>query len=536
MNAVPPLPATTTRANLIARLLGTPACDVAVIGGGATGLGIALEAAQRGLRVVLVEADDFASGTSSRSTKLLHGGVRYLAKGQLHLVREALRERAAILASAPHLASALPFVVPTRTACAQVGYRIGLTAYDWLSGAHSLGPTRGLGAAQLRAALPGLAMQDTAAGVCFWDAQFDDARMAIALARTAAQCGALLLNHCVCEAVLETQGRVSGIRWRDAETGASQTLRAGCVINAAGAWAAEVFGHPIEHESEGLPILLSRGVHLVVPQSHMSGDHALLVPRTSDGRVLFAVPWLGQLLLGTTDTPQAKPNREPEPSLSEANFILREFNRMASRPVQLRDVRSAWAGLRPLVPPSARRLSSTQAVSREHRVHLARNGLISVLGGKWTTYRVMAHDALAVAMRAGSLPAMQPTSRGAVRLCGAPMPDTAQVPIHAAPGLHLYGGDAVNVQRLPGAEEQLAPGLSAAMVRFAVRHECARTVIDVLARRSRLLMLDAQLAGAQVPRVAELMQEEGVTDPKPERALALARAYATNLHQNPCGS
>ena len=293
------------RPELLARLRQTARYELIVIGGGATGLGLALDAAQRGLRVALLEAEDFAQGTSSRATKLLHGGVRYLAQGQLGLVREALHERSTVLANAPHLASRLPFVMPARAWWQAPFYGIGLKAYDLLAGRRSLGSTEFLSSERTQALLPGLSSEALVAGVRYWDAQFDDARLAVALARTALARGADLLNHCEVRGLLHESGKVSGVEALDRESGERFSLQADCVVNATGVWVDRLRGLDAEGAGRAASkpmVQPSQGVHLVVDASFLPGDHALLVPRTEDGRVLFAVPWLGSTLLGTTDT------------------------------------------------------------------------------------------------------------------------------------------------------------------------------------------------------------------------------------------
>ncbi|ARU06973.1 hypothetical protein CCO03_18505 [Comamonas serinivorans] len=517
-----PAEASTDRRTLLAQIARPQPWDLAVVGGGATGLGVALLAARRGLRVVLVEADDFASGTSSRSTKLVHGGVRYLAQGRVALVRQALHERKRLMQAAPHLVQPLPFVVPAHRAWDNGLHRLGLGVYDWLAGADSLGRTEWLSNQALHQAVPGFSDDLHNGGIRYWDAQFDDARFALALARSAVAHGAVLLNHCPAVRLLRDAGRVRGLVCRDAELGVTHTLRARCVVNATGVWSDAVRG---DGDGRGAAtVLLSRGAHLVVPQAGLLNDHAVLLPQTADGRVLFAVPWLGHVLLGTTDTPHPAPARDPLPSAAEVAFILTEINRYTRRPLQPTDVRSLWAGLRPLALAAGAPHGASPTLSREHRVHVAADGLISVVGGKWTTFRVMAVDALAgVALQLGCPPWVGQDAE-LPRLAGAPeVGDALPAPLHRPPdGLGL-GRDAAAVQQLPGADRVLGLGLSEARVRFAVRHEFARTVADVLARRARVLMLDAACAERLVPRVAAILREEGVPDPQPAHALLLSR-------------
>lgn len=509
--------------------------DLAVIGGGATGLGVALDAAARGFAVLLLESHDFAKGTSSRATKLVHGGVRYLAQGNIGLVREALHERSTLLRNAPHLAQPLPFVMPGYRLWEAPFYGVGLKAYDALAGSAGLGRTEFLTARQTRGLLPNVQTRGLCGGVKYWDGQFDDARLALALARTAAARGALVVNHCGAERLVHEDGKVRGLVARDAETGLAYAVRAQCVVNATGVWVdalRQADGQATHGRADPL-VAPSQGVHLVVDRGFWPGDHALLVPRTADGRVLFAVPWLGRTLLGTTDTPRRDLPREPQPFQQEIDFILGEAGRYLARAPRLADVRSTWVGLRPLVKPrgpgaqgTAEAGGATQKISREHTVLVAASGLVTVTGGKWTTYRAMAEDVLEHCFDARLLPRRAGAVTARLALLGAGPAGRQPLPLSAAPGLHLYGDEADAVAGLPGADRELAPGLTEAMVRHAVRSEYARTVEDVLARRSRLLFLDAARARELAPAVAALLQEEGVDHPAASAFAELAGQYA----------
>lgn len=516
--------------------------DLVVVGGGATGLGVALHAAVLGYRVALFESHDLASGTSSRSSKLLHGGVRYLAQGHWALVKEALRERGAALALAPHLAQPLPFVMLAKAAWQRPVYGLGLWLYDRMApgAGQRLGGTEWLSANETRRRLPGLETVDLVGGIQYWDAQFDDARFAVALARTAVREGALVINHCGVTGLLhesQAQGRVrvAGVHVQDHLTGRVWTVRARCVLNAAGVWADSLrqWDHPAERPSVKPLVLPSQGVHLVVDRCHMPSAHALLWPQTSDGRVLFIIPWLGKLLLGTTDTPRSDAPREPQATPDEVEFILREASLALGRTLTRADVRSVWAGLRPLVqPPSLTSGAGTQSVSREHTIERSTHDLVTVAGGKWTTYSAMATDALGKCQQWGLLPTPATNQRDThLTLVGAePTGGTRPpTPIWHAPGLHLYGSEAADVALMPGADSELCPGLSEAMVRFAARREGAQTVEDVLARRSRLLMLDAAQAAGVAPRVAALLVEEGCPRPALQAFVLLAAAYQLAL-------
>ena len=500
---------------LLTRLQQPQEWDLAVIGGGAVGLGVALDAAVRGFSVVLVEAQDFAKGTSSRATKLAHGGVRYLAQGDFGLVREALHERGAMLANAPHVAQRLPFVMPTYHWWERSFYGAGLKAYDVMAGRQGLGGTEWLNSTRTRELLPGVQPRGLHGGVRYWDGQFDDARLALLLARTAAARGALLVNHCEAIELVREKGQVRGLQVRDTEGGVKATLRARCVVNATGVWVDSIRDMDAEDGAPPRPRMVapSQGVHLVVERHFMPGQHALLVPKTEDGRVLFAVPWLGKTILGTTDSPRSDLPLEPQPLAEEVSFILRESARYLLRAPQRSDVKSVWVGLRPLVRPQSQRgegsdAVSTKTISREHTVVVGRSGLVTVTGGKWTTYRSMAEDVLAHCMARGLLPHKAGGVTARLPLIGA----APGRPLGEPPGEHLYGSEATLLRTLPGAQKWLwreaNGGLSEAMVRFAARYEMARGVEDVLARRSRLLFLDAAEAARQADAVATILSDE----------------------------
>ncbi len=522
---VSPKPA--DRAQKLAALAGLDQVDLAIIGGGASGLGLALDAALRGLSVVLLESHDFAKGTSSRATKLVHGGVRYLAQGNIALVREALKERTTLLHNAPHLARPLPFVMPTYKCWETPFYGVGLKMYDALAGKAGLGSTEFLGTRQTLQCLPGVKLPGLKGGVKYWDGQFDDARLAVTLARTAAAQGALVLNYCPVTDLVHEQGRVVGLRCEDSESGTAYTVRAKCVVNATGVWVDDIRqkdGAATGRTTQSM-VAPSQGVHLVVDSQFLPGDHALLVPKTQDGRVLFAVPWLGKVILGTTDTPRQDLSREPDAFAEEVEFILGEAGKYLSRAPKRSDVKSIWVGLRPLVRPPQNEGGNTKKISREHTVLVSPSGLVTVTGGKWTTYRAMADDVLEKCVENSLLPRLPPSETSDFLLVGAQPGGSGRVSITTAPSLESYGSEAEWVQGLPGANTYLTPGLSVAMIRFAARYEYARTVEDVLARRSRLLFLDARLAAEIAPEVAALMQEETGIDPQLADFLKLAEHY-----------
>jgi len=528
-NDTPPL--ATERAELIARLQQPCQYDMAIVGGGATGLGLALDAAVRGLRVVLIDSHDFAKGTSSRSTKLVHGGVRYLAQGNISLVREALHERTLLLHNAPYLAQPLPFVVPAYHWWEAPFYGAGLKMYDVLAGRAGLGATEFLGRQQTLKSLPTLREQGLKGGVKYWDGQFNDARLAMALARTAASHGALLVNYCRATDLTYKDQKVSGLICRDQLGDGEFQINSRCVVNATGVWVDEL------RQRDGLAVpsrtgeatqamvAPSQGVHIVVDREFLDSDAAMMVPKTSDGRVLFAVPWLGKVILGTTDTPRHDLDREPMAFAEEIEFILHESGRYLRRPPQRSDVKSIWVGLRPLVKPPQDEGNNTKTLSREHTILVSGSGLVTVTGGKWTTYRAMAEDVLDKCAEARLLSATPKGLTQNLPLVGAGGKKESVRPVCLAPGWHSYGTEQSFVRQIPGADDVLCPGLTAAMVRFAVRYEYALRVEDVLARRSRLLFLDARLAIELANNVAEIMKDEGLKEPDAPGFEALAANY-----------
>ncbi|HSH88473.1 MAG TPA: glycerol-3-phosphate dehydrogenase/oxidase [Ramlibacter sp.] len=515
------------RQHLLKQLARRITYDVAIIGGGATGLGVAVDAAARGFSVVLVESHDFAKGTSSRATKLVHGGVRYLAQGNIALVREALHERTTLLRNAPHIAQPLPFVMPSYKFWETPFYGTGLKMYDALAGKAGLGDTEFLNRGQTLKCLPTALPTGLKGGVKYWDGQFDDARLALALARTAVAKGALVVNYCAATALIHEERKVVGLTCRDQETGADFDIRARCVINAAGVWVdefrqkdGEAIGRPVK------PMVApSQGVHVVVDREFLPGDHALMVPKTADGRVLFGVPWLGKIILGTTDTPRDDLDREPRPFKEELDFILSESARYLAQAPKPEHIRSMWVGLRPLVKPQGEDGDDTKGLSREHTVLVSRGGLVTVTGGKWTTYRAMAEDVLEKCFEKKLLERARPGVTTNLRLVGGEGLGDKLPRLSEPQGLHSYGSEAGEVAALEGSEKDLGGGLTEAMVRFAARHEYARTVEDVLARRCRLLFLDAKLAGSMAGSVAKVLEVETGIDSQPDAFRRLARLY-----------
>ncbi len=483
-------------------------CDVLVIGGGATGLGIAVDAATRGLRTVLVEAADFASATSSRATKLVHGGVRYLASGQMHLVYEALRERRVMLRNAPHLVHRQGFVTPAYDWAALPFYGTGLKLYDLLSGRSSLGTTRLLGARATIRAVPGIQTANLKGGIEYFDGQFDDARFALALARTAEDHGAVVLNYARCVRLIERNGRVRGAAIADAETGEEREVAAGAVINAAGIFLDEV--RRLDQPSSAPLLRASRGTHIVVDADMLGGSRGLMIPKTRDGRVIFAIPWMGRCLIGTTDVPVDATAMEPGHTREEIDFLLETITPYLARPIRVAEIRSVFSGLRPLVTGAG---ASTAKLSREHHLEISPSGMVTIAGGKWTTYRRMAEDTLDFAARNGMIE-RRACRTESLPLRGAPHSPAAEQELPELTSLARFGSDADAIRRMQREDGRLAEPLhprlpfTAAEVVYAAREEMARTVEDVLSRRMRALLMDARAAVEAAPRVAALLAAE----------------------------
>ncbi len=511
--------------------LGGDTWDLIVIGGGATGLGAAVDASARGYRTLLLEQRDFAQGTSSRSTKLVHGGVRYLKQGNIALVLEALQERGLMYRNAPHLVEDLGFVVPRYKWWEGPFYGIGLKLYDRLARQLSFAPSRLLRPAATVDRIPNVETRQLLGGVLYYDGLFDDARMAVSLARTAADAGAVLLNYTRVCGLLKTQEGICGVRARDEETGQEREIRARAVINATGIFTDQV--RALDDPAAPALIAPSQGVHLVLDRAFLPGDTALMVPQTDDGRVLFAIPWLGRLVVGTTDTAVPAPELEPRPRREEIDFILRNAARYLERDPAENDILSAFAGQRPLVAAGAAvGGDGTKTLNREHTVLISDSGLVTIAGGKWTTYRRMAEDVVDAAAALAELPA-RPSPTRDLHLRGW----LPRVRAHLEPAPQRgYGADLTALRSLleatPGWSEPLHPNLPYALgeVAWAARHEMARTVEDVLARRTRSLLLDARASMEAAPRVAQLLADELGRDTAWEQAQidsyhSLARGY-----------
>jgi glycerol-3-phosphate dehydrogenase len=498
---MPRLGETMKRADMLARLRAGERFDLLVIGGGATGLGVALDAAVRGYSVALVERGDFACGTSSRSTKLAHGGVRYLRQGNIGLVRSALRERGRLVRNAPHLVRDLAFVIPAYGMMDRLFYGAGLELYEMLAGALSLGPSRLLGRAETMARLPGAEPAGLRGGVLYHDAQFDDARLAITLARSAAKNGAVLLNHAEASGFVREGGRVVGAELHDRIGGGEFFARAKMVVNATGVFVDELRRR--EDEAAEPLVTVSQGIHLVLPRRFLPGDAALMVPKTDDGRVLFAIPWHDRVVLGTTDTPRPAPEAEPRALPEERAFVLEHARRYLAEKPREADVLSVFAGQRPLV--RGKTGAATANLSREHAMVVGAGGVLSVTGGKWTTYREMAEQVVDRAATLGGL-APRPCATAELSLHGAWGTEGGMGAMRAA---SVYGSEHAAVMAC-GAATPLHPRLpyAEAELRWAVREEMAETLDDLLARRTRALFLDATAAAECAPRAAEILAEE----------------------------
>jgi glycerol-3-phosphate dehydrogenase len=477
--------------------------DVIIIGGGATGLGAAVDAACRGYKTLLVERFDFAKGTSSRATKLVHGGVRYLAQGNIKLVRDALKERGLLLKNAPHVSSKMQFVIPNYTWWAKIYYGIGLKIYDALSGKLGLGNTNIVSSKKAAEYLPEIKTKNLCGAVIYTDGQFDDARLAINLAQTAVENGATVLNYMAVTGLLKEGNKITGVVCKDAFSENTYQLKAKVIINATGVFVDDIMNMD-NNDGENI-VAPSQGIHLVIEKHFFKSDKALMVPKTSDGRVLFAVPWHNYVIVGTTDTAVNKIDIEPLPLQEEVNFILQNLNEYLSSDIKSSDVKSVFVGLRPLVKRKGAK--NTSLLARDHTIIISESKMITITGGKWTTYRKMAEEVINNATLVGNLPKQKST--------------TINLPIHGYTNeqigeehLKVYGTDAVEIKRLYLEnslwQEKIHVNFeyTKAQIILAVRHEMALTVEDVLARRIRMLFLDANAAIEAAPIVAKVMATE----------------------------
>ena len=496
---------TFSRPGLINKAKQVEEWDLIVIGGGSTGLGIALDSAARGYKTLLLEQHDFAKGTSSRSTKLVHGGVRYLAQANISLVREALKERGLMEKNAPHLVENQTFLIPNYTWWGEPYYTLGLKSYDLLSGKLSLGASKHVNKNETKRKLPTIKEEGLRGSVSYQDGQFDDSRLAVYIAQTAIEKGGVLLNYFkVKNLTKDSEGQVSGVVATDQETQQEFSFKGKAVINATGVFADDIL--QMDKPGAKKRIQPSQGVHLVFDREFLPGSDALMIPKTDDGRVLFAVPWHDKVIVGTTDVMVDKHTAEPNATEDEVEFILETFNRFIEKKATRKDIKSIYAGLRPLAAPD-NEAGKTKEISRGHKILVSDTGLISITGGKWTTYRKMAEDTVGKVIELGYLPKKECV--------------TEHLSIHGAMKttdrsnhLYVYGTDQEHLQKLIEEDaslgERVHPDLEYLNVEvlWAARHEMARTVEDVLARRVRVLFLDAKKSIEMAPRVAEILAKE----------------------------
>ncbi|SDB28127.1 glycerol-3-phosphate dehydrogenase [Flavobacteriaceae bacterium MAR_2010_188] len=493
------------RERQIEQLKSTLVWDVVIIGGGATGLGIALDSATRGYKTLLLEQVDFAKGTSSRSTKLVHGGVRYLAQGHIDLVKEALKERGRLLKNAAHLVRVQSFIIPNYKWFDNVFYNVGLKAYDLLAFRLSFGKSERINREETLKRIETIEEHDLVGGVVYYDGQFDDSRLAINIAQTAIDYGAVVLNHFQVEGLIKDEkDNISGLTARDGETNEVKTITSKVVINATGVFTDGII--KMDDPKLHVTVRPSQGIHLVLDKSFLPGDDAIMIPKTSDGRVLFLVPWQGKVLVGTTDTLLDSHSLEPKPLEKEIEFILNTANQYLSKDVSRSDVLSMFAGLRPLAAPQDED-EKTKEISRSHKIIVSDSRLLSVIGGKWTTYRRMAQDAIDKAIELEMLVDSK---------C-----KTKKLPIHGCTdesstfeSLNRYGSDSKEMEKMisenPELGEKIHPNhiFLNVEIYWAIKFEMARTVEDILARRIRLLFLDAKAAVEVSTEIARIMAKE----------------------------
>jgi glycerol-3-phosphate dehydrogenase len=478
--------------------------DIVIIGGGATGLGAGVDAASRGFDTLVLEKYDFAKGTSSRSTKLVHGGVRYLAAGDIGMVLEALNERGLLLQNAPHLVKNQKFIIPNYGWWDGPFYTVGLKVYDMMAGKLGLGPSIHITKEETMKAIPNLVEEDLRGGVIYHDGQFDDSRLAISLAQTITDNGGYVLNNCgVTKLLKNEEGMICGVECIDSEKNKTYQIKSKVVVNATGIFVDSI--NRMDEPNHVNTIVPSQGIHVILDQSFLQGDSAIMIPKTDDGRVLFAVPWHGKVVVGTTDTPVDNPEIEPRALEEEIKFILNTASKYLTKKPKRKDVLSIFAGLRPLAAPEEKN-QQTKEISRSHKLIISKSGLITMIGGKWTTYRKMGEDIVDKAILLGGLDSKECVTKN--------MPIHGYVKNRKMGHLYVYGSDIPKIKALIGQNpelgEKLHPDLPYLKVEviWAVREEMARTVEDVLARRTRALLLNARASISMAPIVAELMAKE----------------------------
>lgn len=493
---------------MVQQLNATPEWDICIIGGGATGLGIAVDAASRGYKTVLFEKYDFAKGTSSRSTKLVHGGVRYLQQGNIKLVMEALKERGLLRKNAPHLVKNQSFVIPNYKWWENPFYGIGLKVYDWMAGSLGLGPSQFLSKEETLELTPTLDPEGLRGGVLYHDGQFDDARLAIHLAMTAADHGAVVLNYFDVKGLMKVNGKVCGVQVNDtinASPGSvsSYEIKAKAVINATGVFTDDILKMD---EKEAEPIVTpSQGIHLVFDREFLPSDTAIMIPKTDDGRVLFAVPWHHKIIVGTTDTALDKISAEPIALEKEIEFVMHHTSLYLKKDPAWSDIKSIFAGLRPLIKESSKK--NTASLSREHHISVSESELITIAGGKWTTYRKMAEDVLEIVQHKAGLPEKECVTK-TLHIHGYKENVNFNAP------LYYYGSDEEKIRSMIEKDNSLAtlihpalPFIKAEII-WAVQNEMCMTVEDALSRRTRALLLDGKAAIESAPLVASIMAKE----------------------------
>lgn len=466
------------RAAQLKTLNETTQWDIVIIGGGATGLGSALDAASRGFKTLCIERIDFSKGTSSRSTKLIHGGVRYLEQGNFNMVKHALQERWLLLKNAPSATKKIPFVLPVYSWWRYFYYGFGLMLYDFLSGKFSIGKTKFLTRKAVIEKIPTINQKSLKGGIKYFDGQFDDSQISIALARTAIAKGATVINHISAESFIYENDKIAGLKLKDMLSELTYITKSKVIINATGVFADEIMRKDApDHHNMVSP---SQGIHIVVEKKFYDSDKALLIPKTTDGRILFAVPWHNKVVIGTTDTKTNTITIEPKATAEEIKFVIDNFNQYTNQHLTISDIKSVFAGLRPLV--KMKNIQSTADLVRDHSIAVSASGLVTITGGKWTTYRKMARDAVNKALRTSALPFRRCKSRNIKLLFGQKILHNDSPILH--PDFHFTEQDVI----------------------FAVEQEMACTLEDVLARRIRLLFLDVSASLEVAPRVCKLIQ------------------------------